>query len=298
MGTGVDGYSVAWGGAAVAADTTKDLGANVASFTSPAQPSGDRYVALRTVDEAGNWAGQIVAGPFRVDTAVPDDAQVDAPGSPFTWSTSDPVSWNGGADAGSGLVGFDVRSRAAGAKADFRASEDWLNRTVATDDPFVGKPGSTRCFSVRSADLVANRTAWSDEACTAVPLDERAFGAKGAWTQQSGGSFQDTLTTTKARGATLTMKHLQARRFAVMATTCPTCGVFRVLVARHGAGEGRPARCGRSVRRGVRAGVEGVSEGRDAGDRSDQSSQAGHDRCRRRDTRVEALLARLDSNQD
>jgi hypothetical protein len=25
------------------------------------------------------------------------------------------------------------------------------------------------------------------------------------------------------------MKHLQARRFAVMATTCPTCGVFRVL---------------------------------------------------------------------
>ena len=46
---------------------------------------------------------------------------------------------------------------------------------------------------------------------------------------QSGGSFLDTVTTTKARGATLTMKGLQARRFAVMATTCPTCGAFRVL---------------------------------------------------------------------
>ena len=229
VGTGVDGYSIAWGGAAVAADTTKDLGANASSFTSPAQPDGDRYVALRTVDEAGNWAGQVVAGPFRIDTTVPDDAQVDAPGSPFTWSTSVPVSWNGGADAGSGFAGFDVRSRAASAKADFGAPEDWLIGTVATDDAFAGKPGSTRCFSVRSADLVANRTAWSDEACTAVPLDERAFGAKGAWTQQSGGSFQDTVTTTKARGATLTMKHLQARRFAVMATTCPTCGAFRVL---------------------------------------------------------------------
>ena len=158
VGTGVDGYSIAWGGAAVAADTTKDLGANAASFTSPAQPDGDRYVALRTVDEAGNWAGQIVAGPFRIDTTAPDDAQVDAPGSPFTWSTSVPVSWSGGADAGSGFAGFDVRSRAASAKADFGASEDWLNGTVATDDTFVGKPGSTRCFSVRSADLVANRT--------------------------------------------------------------------------------------------------------------------------------------------
>ena len=106
---------------------------------------------------------------------------------------------------------------------------DWFNGTVATEDAFVGKPGSTRCFSVRSADLVANRSTWSDEACTAVPLDERAFGAKGAWTQHSAGSFLDTVTTTKARGATLTMKGLQARRFAVMATTCPTCGAFRVL---------------------------------------------------------------------
>jgi hypothetical protein len=62
-----------------------------------------------------------------------------------------------------------------------------------------------------------------------VPLDDRAFGAQGAWALQPGGAFQGTVTTTKARGATLTMKHLQARRFAVMATTCPTCGAFRVL---------------------------------------------------------------------
>jgi hypothetical protein len=229
IGTGVDGFSIAWGGAAVAADTTKDLGANATSFTSPAQPDGDRYVALRTVDEAGNWADQIVTGPFRIDTTVPDDVHVDEPDVSFTWSTSVPVSWSGGADAGSGFAGFDVRSRAASAKADFGASADWLNGTVATEDTFVGKPGSTRCFSVRSADLVANRTAWSDEGCTTVPLDERAFVVKGAWTQQSGGSFQDTVTTTKAHGATLTMKRLQARRFAVMATTCPTCGSFRVL---------------------------------------------------------------------
>ena len=229
VGTGVDGFSIAWGGAGVAADTTKDLGANATTFTSAAQPDGDRYVALRTVDEAGNWSDQIVAGPFRLDTTAPDDAHVDAPGSPFTWSTSIPVSWDGGADAGSGFAGYDVRSRAATAKTDFGATADWLTGVAGAGDTFVGKPGSTRCFSVRSADLMANRTAWSDEACTAVPLDDRAFVAKGPWSQQAGGTFQDTLTTASARGGTLTLKRLQARRFSIMATTCPTCGAFRVL---------------------------------------------------------------------
>ena len=229
VGTGVDGYSIAWGGAAVAADTTKDLGANAASFTSPAQPDGDRYVALGpwTKPATGpvrSWRGRSGSTPpcrmmrrwmhrvrrshgrrpFPFRGAVAPTPGAGSPGS--TFDRGQPARRPTSAHQRTGSTGRSPRT-----------TRSWAN-PVPPDASACGAPTSWRIA-----------TAWSDEACTAVPLDERAFGAKGAWTQQSGGSFQDTLTTTKARGATLTMKHLQARRFAVMATTCPTCGAFRVL---------------------------------------------------------------------
>jgi hypothetical protein len=229
VGTGVGGYSVAWGGAAVAADTTKDLGASASSFTSSPQPDGDRYVALRTVDEAGNWSGQLVEGPFRIDTRAPADAQIDDPISTFTWSTDIPVGWSGGADGGSGFAGFDVRSRVSTVRGDLGASTAWLVDTSATTGVFAGSTGSTRCFSARTGDLVGNHSAWSDEACTAIPLDADALVARGKWIERTGGVLGAGLMTTKSRGSTLTLKNVQARRFAFMATTCPTCGAVRVL---------------------------------------------------------------------
>lgn len=227
--SGLNGYSVAWGGAAVTADTTKDLGASAVSFVSAPQPDGDRHVALRTVDAAGNWSSQIVAGPFPIDATSPLGAVTVQPASPFTWSTSIPVTWNGGSDAGSGVAGVDVRFRKAMATAVFGEGAPWLTATALPGATFHGKLGRTYCFGVRGVDAVGNRSVWSAERCTAVPLDDRALVARNTWTRRATGTFMGTTSTTRLRGARLVVGDLQSRRFALMADTCPTCGRFRVI---------------------------------------------------------------------
>ena len=228
VGTGVHGYSVAWGGAGVSADTTEDLDDTATAFTSPAQPDGDRYVALRTVDGAGNWSGQIVAGPFRIDRTNPEAVVVADPSDPFTWATSIPVTWSG-TDGASGVAAYDARYRTSVPKSDFGPRTPWISATADTSATLTGIPGRTYCIDGRSVDAVGNVGAWGPEACTAVPLDDHALVHKGAWTEATGGAFEGSVSTATARGARLVLKKVQARRFGVMATTCPTCGKVRVL---------------------------------------------------------------------
>jgi M6 family metalloprotease-like protein len=228
-GSGVHGYSIAWGGVSVAADTTEDLGVAQTSFTSPSQSDGDRYVALRTVDAAGNWSAQIVRGPYRIDATAPAAVTMDGPVGRFTWDTGIPVAWSGGADAGSGSAGVDVRYRTTTAKGDFGSPLPWMTGTSLPGGTFAGTPGSTYCFGARGGDVVGNTSSWSVERCSAVPVDDTALRVIGRWTRSPGGTFLDSLTTSRSRGARLRIAKVHARHVAVMASTCPSCGRVRVL---------------------------------------------------------------------
>ena len=77
------------------------------------------------------------------------------------------------------------------------------------------------------ADPAGNVSAWGRETCTAVPLDDRAFGGTVAWQRvERTGAHAGTLTILRkdVAGAFLITKPVAARRLALLATGCPACG--------------------------------------------------------------------------
>ena len=135
----------------------------------------------------------------------------------------------------SGIGGYDVRWRAATDRSGFGSwhyPAAW-HQTKATSETLTGlAPGGTYCLSVRAYDRLTNRTGWSPETCVARPLDDRSLSAGSSWQRKTGSSYYlQTFTTTKTYRAAMTRTGEQLTRVGVVATTCPTCGKVRILVA-------------------------------------------------------------------
>jgi hypothetical protein len=147
-----------------------------------------------------------------------------------TWlaATAVPVRWT--AVAGSSPVAsYDVRYRRAAWNGSFGPSVQWLSRTTATGATFPGSPGSTYCFSVQARDTLDAPSAWTAETCTAVPLDDRSLSRSGSWTSGTGSAYyRSTYRRSASHGAKLTRTGVVAKRIAIVATTCRTCGKVRV----------------------------------------------------------------------
>lgn len=141
------------------------------------------------------------------------------------------VSWHA-ADSETGVASYDVRYRSASQSSRFGGYVRLLHGTRSGDIRFVGRQGSTYCFSVRAADRAGNVSAWSAERCTAIPLDDRALGSVGRWSGGSGSAFYlKTYSSDSTKSATLS-KTMRAKRVALVALRCPTCG--KVAVAWNG----------------------------------------------------------------
>ena len=70
---------------------------------------------------------------------------------------------------------------------------------------------------------------WTAETCTAVPLDDRSLARSGRWTAGTSASYyRSTYLRSYTYGAKLTRTGIVARRIAIVATTCRTCGKVRV----------------------------------------------------------------------
>jgi hypothetical protein len=86
------------------------------------------------------------------------------------------------------------------------------------------------CLSARSRDTSGNLSGWSAERCTSTPLDDRGITASSGWRRATGRSYwAGTVSTIKAKGATVTRTGAQNRRISLLATTCPTCGSVVVV---------------------------------------------------------------------
>jgi outer membrane protein assembly factor BamB len=148
------------------------------------------------------------------------------------WTTTH--SWSG-TDADSGLLNYDVRYRLAAAQQGFTAFQQpaALQATTSTSLTLRPAPGSTVCLSVRSRDVAGNVSAWTPDSCQSVLLDDRALSVGGSWSRPGGvaGYANGTYSRTVAAGPTLTLSNIHARRVAIVATTCPTCGRVSVSFA-------------------------------------------------------------------
>jgi calcineurin-like phosphoesterase family protein len=138
------------------------------------------------------------------------------------------VNWSA-KDGESGVANYDVRYR----RTDWRGSSypirSLLLATTSTEVSFRGVAGSTYCFSTRARDRAGNVSPWSPRRCTALPLDDRALTARGAWRRAGvSASYLDTVSTSRANGAALVRFGVRARRLSLVATRCPGCGTVSV----------------------------------------------------------------------
>ncbi|TWD81927.1 WD40 repeat protein [Kribbella amoyensis] len=163
---------------------------------------------------------------FTADATGPV-ARVDAP--TFDATTAGTAGLKYSASDGAGVASYDVRYRKASYLSGFGAYAQPWTATTATSVNLAVDPGYEYCVSVRAKDKLGNVGAWSTERCFARPLDDRAMGAPTAgWSRVSWSAFYlATATQTSTYGASLT-RTVSGKRFSLVATKCPTCGLVAV----------------------------------------------------------------------
>jgi hypothetical protein len=141
--------------------------------------------------------------------------------APWTWSSPD-----------TDVASYDWRYRVAGTASGFGAYAypGSLQQTTSRSVTQALAGGHTYCASVRARDTSGNLGVWSREVCTSDPLDDRSLTASSGWARgTASGRFRSTYTQTTTARATLRVV-VQARRLALVVTTCNRCGRVTVYV--------------------------------------------------------------------
>ncbi len=190
--------------------------------------NGTRYsFIVRATNAAGTGKAAYAADVVVPSAPAPPTATITALPA-WLAATAVPLRWT--AVAGSSAVAsFEVRFRRARWNGSFGLPTTWQSTTPATSATFWASPGFTYCFSVRARDTLGALSGWTAETCTAIPLDERALVRSRGWTAGSGAAYyRSTILRSSTSGAKLTRTGVVARRVALLATTCRTCGTVKV----------------------------------------------------------------------
>jgi len=167
------------------------------------------------------------------DTVAPTVTLSD-PTAPFTLASSTVLHFAGqDPEPGSGVTSFRAEKRSAlwnGTFGPWEQPAAW-SEIIAESLSAGLAVGRTTCFGVSSRDAAGNLSPRSPARCTARPLDDRSLAASTGWTRSTGSSYYlGTVTRTTQKDAVLTRTDVRASRLALVATTCPTCGVVGVYL--------------------------------------------------------------------
>jgi hypothetical protein len=212
-------------------------GASFAPCTNPfflsGLSQGPHTLKVLATDYAGNADPTPASWNWTIDTIAPTVPRVGGTGlaKPFSLSLRLPIRWTA-TDSGTGVANYDMRYRRAPYNADLGAARLWQDHAAGGSATFRGLAGSTYCFWARARDRAGLTSAWSAAKCTELPVDDRTLRvASGAWHRNSGsGYYLGTYTQSSARGAALRLTHVRARRVAIVATTCRTCGTIKLTL--------------------------------------------------------------------
>jgi hypothetical protein len=190
---------------------------------------GNHTLVVRATEPSGRTA--VASRSFTVDATGPVSRVVSPT---FETTTAGTTTLKYTATDNIATASYDVRYRKASYLSGFGAYIQPWTATTATSVNLTLDPGYEYCVSVRARDKLANIGAWSPEKCFARPMDDRALAAPTAgWTRPSWSAFYlNTATQTASYGASLT-RTVQGKRFYLVATKCPTCG----LVAAYAGGK-------------------------------------------------------------
>lgn len=206
-------------------------------------PVGDGVYTWNVTGTAADSDGPVVGddgGSHGLSGAVvvrrtPPGAKLTVPALSTTLSTSSyvPVSWSSTTPPLSGyaVTTYDVRV-ALNRSATYAT---WLSRTAARSARYLGTPGNTYRFQVRSRDNAGNVGPWTAAAASILPFDDRSTSVKyaGTWTNVSAsGAYLSTERLASIKGAKATLSAPMAALY-VVTTKCATCGRFTVFVDGH-----------------------------------------------------------------
>jgi hypothetical protein len=130
-------------------------------------------------------------------------------------------------------LSYDVRSRIASPTGSFGSYQrpKALQGTTSVSQKFQGTPGQEWCFGVRVHDQKGRTSPWSNDRCSALPLDDQALSAGAGWTQgKDPSAYMGTVTVSKTKGSTLRLKGLNGDGIALLVTECPDCGAISIYV--------------------------------------------------------------------
>lgn len=214
--------------------------AGVAALVWAAAPNAGvtrvRNALLESVDKVSALSGKVATGGrlnaaravmFAPDVTAPVPAGVTVSAvqgarsfSP-RWSASDDIA---------GVRTHDITVREISFAGTSAESATFKSGTGSASASFTGYPGRTYCFAQRAADRVYNRSAWTGEHCTVVPLDDAGMAvASGRWSRVSEPqAYLGTVSVATASGAVLRVTGASYRTLWLVATTCPTCGTVDV----------------------------------------------------------------------
>jgi hypothetical protein len=93
-------------------------------------------------------------------------------------------------------------------------------------------PAQQWCLSVRARDAEKRVSPWTDDRCTAIPVDDVALKAgEDKWKQVPvDGAFGGSVTQTSVGGQSLRLPNVTAHSIALLVTKCPTCGPAEIYV--------------------------------------------------------------------
>jgi hypothetical protein len=189
---------------------------------------GTHHFSVQGKDFLGN-IGPTETATWTVDTTAPT-ATLRA-FAPFTLNDSQHLSFGGSDGLGSGITDYRVRYERAAWKSGFgswTAPSAWQTATNASGSIAAGY---TYCYQVQAEDAVGHLSPWSSARCTARALDDRSLHTSRGWNRASGrGYYLGTYTTTKRKGATLSIGRVHLDRVALVAARCPKCGTVGLYV--------------------------------------------------------------------
>lgn len=158
--------------------------------------------------------------------------RLTAPGGTTVTTVSFPVTWTAsGSSMATTLT--EVQRRTATWRGGFGPWTTWAtsNGGGSTTATNAGRPARTYCFRARSSDAAGGIGAWSAEQCRTTPVDDRTARVGAGWRRtKASGSYLGTESVTVRQGARLTLTGGHGTRYALVATTCRTCGSVTVSI--------------------------------------------------------------------
>jgi uncharacterized delta-60 repeat protein len=164
------------------------------------------------------------------DTAPPAPAMT---GPASTWNLSSTVRLSWSVTDASPLITSDLRTWRAATGSVLPATPQYpLTASTARTHKLVKVSGGTTvCASARARDAVGQLSGWSSQRCTAVPLtpSQLTRGA-GVTSKAKAGTYAGRVLSATTKGSVISRTGVKAKRVALVATTCPSCGKVKVYL--------------------------------------------------------------------